>query len=240
MLIVKRTALALCLFVVLVAPIMLLAQSNSEASAQTVPSVPEFTVKFVDKSYDVPASTSTDPYTGKTVTNPSYHVENRTIEIAIKNQPFPSDLYYNIRVKGHFAENWSWLYGWEGSPKMSDSEYTLIVFSSSGAEDFRGPNGIEVYAPSGGQVDFQVEAFVGGSELSDITPGVPPIGGVWHFAIQSESGWSSTQTLTLPASSTPEIPEFPSWIILPLPIIVLISVGLMVYFKKRKHQAELK
>jgi hypothetical protein len=31
------------------------------------PSVPEFTVKYADYSYDVPAATSMDPFTGKTV-----------------------------------------------------------------------------------------------------------------------------------------------------------------------------
>jgi len=35
--------------------------------------------------------------------------------------------------------------------------------------------------------------------------------------------------------STPEIPEFSSWILLPLLITVVIGVGLLVYFKKRKR-----
>jgi hypothetical protein len=35
-----------------------------------------------------------------------------------------------------------------------------------------------------------------------------------------------------------EIPDFPSWIILPLLITVLIGIALLVYFKKRKHKAE--
>ena len=34
----------------------------------------------------------------------------------------------------------------------------------------------------------------------------------------------------------PEIPEFPSWILLPLLITVMVGIGLFVYFKKRKHQ----
>src|SRR3990172_3290742 len=52
------------------------------------PSVPEFTLKLVDSSYDEPTTYSTDPYTGKQVTHEGYHVESRTIELKIKNQPF--------------------------------------------------------------------------------------------------------------------------------------------------------
>ena len=54
------------------------------------PSVPEFTVKFVDFSYYVPTTTSIDPYTGQNITNQGYYVENRTIELSINNQPFNS------------------------------------------------------------------------------------------------------------------------------------------------------
>lgn len=37
------------------------------ASAASTPSVPQFTVKQVDRSYDVPATYDIDPYTGKTL-----------------------------------------------------------------------------------------------------------------------------------------------------------------------------
>ncbi len=69
------------------------------ASAQTIPkpSIPEFTVHYADRSNDVPANTSIDPFTGKTVTNPAQHIENQTIS--------SSDyLYYEIRMKGHFSQ----------------------------------------------------------------------------------------------------------------------------------------
>ena len=56
------------------------------------PSVPEFSVRIVAYPYDVPPETTTtiDEYTGKetTTTQPGYHVENKSIEITIKNQPF--------------------------------------------------------------------------------------------------------------------------------------------------------
>src|SRR3972149_2373794 len=56
------------------------------------PSAPEFTVKIVSYPYDVPPKTTTtiDQYTGKetTTTTPGYHVENKSIEVAIKNPQF--------------------------------------------------------------------------------------------------------------------------------------------------------
>jgi parallel beta-helix repeat protein len=42
-------------------------------------------------------------------------------------------------------------------------------------------------------------------------------------------------TASLSPESTPEIPEFSSWILLPLLITVVIGVGLLVYLKKRKR-----
>jgi hypothetical protein len=83
------------------------------------PSVPEFTVAPVDRSYDVPVSVtySTDPFTGQQVahTSDGYHVTNRTIEITINNQQFTPitlnngtkiQLYYSLQMKGHFGD-WS-------------------------------------------------------------------------------------------------------------------------------------
>ncbi len=107
----KRAALALCLFLALLAPLMSLLQFESvsviaEASIPK-PSVPEFTVKFVNASYSV---TTTNPYTGLEETE---LINNNTIEITINNQPFDhSDfqIYYNIRVKPHFEGDWIEVY----------------------------------------------------------------------------------------------------------------------------------
>ena len=110
---------SLLLVVILAVSSLMMVES---ASAQSIPkpSVPEFTLKYVDNSYDVPPMTtsSTDPYTGKVTftTIPGYHVENKSVEITIKNQPFTSYLnengsrvwlFYYVAVKGHF-ENWSY------------------------------------------------------------------------------------------------------------------------------------
>ena len=69
------------------------------------------------------------------MTQAGYHIQNKSIEITIKNQPFTSYrnennslvvLYYYILVKGHF-QDW-----YAGKPNVdryiyrSDSEYTVI------------------------------------------------------------------------------------------------------------------
>ena len=77
------------LLVVLILTVSSLIMAKPACASTPKPSVPEFTLKYVDHSYDVPPTYSTDPYTGKTVmTQAGYHVENKSIEVTIKNQPF--------------------------------------------------------------------------------------------------------------------------------------------------------
>ena len=89
---------------------------TSNSPSYSKPSVPEFTLKYVDNSYKVPPEYSIDPFTGKTVrTKAGYTFKNEFIEVWIKNPATTSlddetssshDLYYNVRFKGHF-EDWS-------------------------------------------------------------------------------------------------------------------------------------
>ena len=166
--------------------------------AQSKPSVPEFTVKIVDKSYNEPSTQSTDPYTGKTTTHPSYRVENKVIEITIKNQK-PA-VMYSIRTKGHFEEwtqspNINGLYGATYYPDAG--KYTVIEFSS-----------IERY-PDGAQIDFQIIALLGSFE-EDFSYGLR--GSIFYG---EKSEWSKTQTLTINKNNneitnqTPDGPETP-------------------------------
>lgn len=151
------------------------------------PSVPEFTVELADHSYVVPETTSIDPYTGQEIIHPSYTVENKTIDITIKNQPFTppdslTDLYYNVRVKGNFEQDWTELYEIsDNAPQntlriQSASEYTVISIP----QDY----------PSGGLVAFQVEAVIATAH-----PFLNTNFGYWTC---EASGWSGTQTLTIP------------------------------------------
>ncbi len=174
------------------------------------PSVPEFTVEWVDKSYDVPATTSIDPYTGKTMTNPAYHVENKSIELTIKNQEWTEayGINYNIRVKGHFEDNWTKVFPQTvNSPSMTNSDYTLLVFSSSDGVTYKGfyRGWGEIYAPKEGKIDFQVQAFVRGYVPSDSI-----FGGMVETTL-TQSDWSNTQTIIIdPTSSATQQPTTPA------------------------------
>ena len=156
------------------------------------PSVPEFTVELVDSSYDVPTTYSTDLYTGENVTHEGYHVEETSIEVRIKNQPFTSywiidsdgknrsvNLYYNIWVKGHFEEDWRFIYYYsDGLPTQAPGEYTVFT--------------LPMDYPSGGEIDFKVEAMAGYVHRPVVAPGWP----TWAFT--GEESWSEIQILTIP------------------------------------------
>ncbi len=215
------------------------------AFAQTIPtpSVPKFTLKFVDNSYDLPTTSSIDPYTGKTVTTQSgYHVENKSIEVIIIDQPWirPNDnesidnqltLVYNITAKGHYANDWTY-YSFQSKQGhyggVSSGSFVTVATFGLGEN-----NGSDVYSytlpniTAGGQVDFQVQASIGTTVLQ-YNPQVTPNPYSYYYVWMGESsGWSNTQTLTIPESSistsspTPAIPEFPTLIILPLFILIL-------------------
>jgi hypothetical protein len=169
------------------------------ASGTTKPAVPEFTVQFVDNSYDVPTTYTTDPYTGQQITNQGYRVENKCIVVKIKNQQFQPfkneyeqtiDLYYNIRIKGHYEENWTVLYSpVYGIPKQSaDSDYTVFSYTwNEQGDTWLGSWYITLRY--GAKADFQVQAMIG--RIAD--PG-PFSAEVFEGEL---SDWSSTQTIAI-------------------------------------------
>ncbi len=219
---------SLLLVVSIVASSLLIIQLAS-AQSNTDLYIPQFTVRIVAHPYDVPPSQSIDPYTGEVTNQNGYHVENATIEMKIKNQPSNNPyLYYGIGRKGHFEQTWVRNTD-EHSPKPTNSDYTILSFPI-------------IYAPQS-KVDYQVETFIGLNVYHPPTGGTP-IGSGWYFTIQQESGWSDTQTLTIPDNSasaspnptpTPTVPEFPLWTIPLLFSIMVASAGLLVYHKKHKH-----
>jgi hypothetical protein len=163
---------------------------------------------LVDSSYDLPTTYSIDPYTGENVTHPGYHVESKKIGMKIKNQPFTSyyddslgqniNFYYNIRVKGHFSEDWTELYrASDGYPSQdSGSEYTVITFLSETGKTIEAGAFSRTF-PDGAQVDYQVEAMVG---YTHQVASVPPLLLPWVFTGE-KSGWSETLTITVPIST---------------------------------------
>jgi hypothetical protein len=221
--------------------IVFLAVSNliniESASAQTMhkPSVPEFTLKLIDNSYDVAPTTKVNPYTGKTETSRGYHVKcDPEIDIIIKNQPF-TGLYYQVQTKGHFSQDWRTIGGWrmEAGDNIENQynqyqrqnysdQYTILRYDYNGN------------LPSEGQMDFQVEALIG-----SVTVG----GDSDHSALYNifyptytfsgvTSGWSDTQTISI--SSFPF--DIISLLVIAFIIIATVSaVAIVVLLHFRKH-----
>jgi len=176
------------------------------------PAVPEFTIRLAAHPYNVATTYSTDPYTGETITRDGYLVENRSIEVTVKNQAYGYSngsnfqIYFNVHTKPHFGEGWTELFptrNWpvdpiqyahyiENSPKQSSTDYTIITIP------------LDSY-PENGQVDFQVEAMVGHTSLTFVAdhPLAPILGGEYYEAIayDTSSGWSKTQTISIPDGS---------------------------------------
>ena len=239
--------------------------ASIENSGILKPYVPEFTVELIDLSYDVPTTYSTDPYTGETITHPGHRVTNKTIELTIRNQPFDYSandvtyhLFYNVRIKPHFEENWNELYplverhnssynsfSWpyslyvsDSAPCESNSEFIILSLSA-------------YYSPNA-QVDFQVEAIIGhDSQFWYIEHVLAPMYGGYYkpaIAYDTTSGWSNTQTLTISESQTPTSSPEPTpsqepqqtdhtTIIVGVAIIVAVlgaGLGFLFYLIKRK------
>jgi hypothetical protein len=200
----------------------LLAINPSTAQTISTPSVPEFTVKFVPSTYSV---TTSNPYTGESSTT---QCDNNTIEIAITNQDYTYSngssfyLYYNIRTKGHFEENWTELYPTvgllpnAGAYQHADYRNYYAQYIAFTAEDPRNsylglPATNSKYTtvvfpadyPQNGSVDFQVEAMIGqNATYCDPTNNIvydSSSGGVNRPAMAhvTSSGWSNTQTINI-------------------------------------------
>jgi hypothetical protein len=173
--------------------------------AAALVSKPEFSLQYVDHSYDIPPTYGKDPYTGDTIiTNYGRHVDNRTIEVTIKNQPFTPykdtdnhtiELCYNVRSKGHF-EDWAGSSGGAGARGLvsSASSYTVI---SINIENWN--------VRSGGQIDFQVGAVTGYPYYNAGSCGTE------YLATIEESGWSDPQTITIGNPVTPTPSPYTSW-----------------------------
>jgi hypothetical protein len=192
------------------------------------PSVPEFTVRFVENSYN--------------------QIQNKTIELAIINQPFTSfyvssndttKLYYQVQVKS-FSSYWYYInYGYYGpdNPYFSANtgqEYTLLTFGLTGNNGSGSSGLLNLAIPAGGKADFKVQAFIG---YYNKTYNGMPFGENYTYTFTGQSSeWSTTQTITIPASTSPSptIPEFPITVSL---VAVLAAMSLLLIFGKRKLTA---
>jgi Predicted solute binding protein len=221
---IRRIWALILIAVIALSCLTLLTVKPANSQTTTKPSAPEFTLRYVDNSYDVPptATSTTDPYTGKTVTTttPGYHVENKSVEITVTNQPFSvySDaegnnisLSYNVRFKGHFGAESDWkepfyqpirngIYGFTEQHPQSNFAYTIIAVPS----EFK----------IGDVVDFQVQTLEG--YYTPWEP-LPVVMGTSQFSGQS-SEWSNTQTLTIGEATNSNTPTPTSTAANPTPI----------------------
>jgi hypothetical protein len=186
------------------------------ANAQTIPKppVPEFTLRYYNSSYDTQATTTTDPYTGQQITDPSRYIEETTLEIRIENtaftpfqmkgdnnQTYTAEFLYNIHWKPHYSPESDWespFYDYY-LPRSSTTEtiYEINMINN--------PDGtIEVSSwsrniPDNATLDFQVQAMIGAPNNA------------WIFT-GKVSNWSNTQTINIgtEATSTPKASTLPS------------------------------
>jgi hypothetical protein len=201
----KSTALLLIPILALASLIMV---ESVFAQSIAKPSVPEFTLQYVDYSYDVlpKTTTTTNPYTNETTTTtiPGYHVENKTIQATISNNIGAS--YYNFRYKGTYADKWNY-YQFDPDSRrgynLYDSFYVPYEASNSSYTAATLPSYFFKDVPEGGEVDFQVQALFGDFDAE-------PWGHLWPLEptydfrfTGTTSDWSETQTITFGESQTP-------------------------------------
>lgn len=203
---------AILLLITVLAVSSLIVVSSAFAQLITKPSIPEFTAEYVDYSYDIAPTYTTDPYTNNTVIQtPGEHVSNRTIVITIENQPFTPftdsdgnaiNIFYNVRYKGSFGEEWTRVYGvqrmvWYNYDNP-DNIYGYRI------QDYTSQNTVVVISSPAqkGQMDIQVEALQGYTNQTYHDGHIFfTITGYTFYG--EESGWSSTQTITIGESQTP-------------------------------------
>ncbi|MCL1977366.1 MAG: hypothetical protein FWG55_04575 [Candidatus Bathyarchaeota archaeon] len=199
----------------------LLALTVAPAIAQAgfKPSVPQFTVKLIDNSHDIPPSTttSTNPYTGEetTDTNSGRHVVDKNIEITIKNQPFTPykdadgyehTLVYQVEFKGRFEDEQGWKL--VTTTGQSDSQYTTITVPQYNLRMLN----VDINSlPTGSQLDFRVNAITRYDKPRPFTDGDMFFG--YESVVDTSSGWSGVQTITIsdksqssPLSQTTTLP----------------------------------
>jgi hypothetical protein len=190
-----------------------------------------------------------DPYTNQTViTKQGEHISNKTVEVTIKNQPFIPytdstgnyiTLFYNLRYKGSFGQDWTVMYGvertvWYNFNNPIDNYGYLI-------QDYPSQNTIALITPpEQGQMDIQVEALAGHTNRTIIHGGIITARVNYTF-YGEESSWSNTQTITIGENTntttpSPTVPEFPITAIL---IAVLGVVSLLLIICKRKISSKL-
>jgi len=201
----KRPAL----LIITILAVSSLLMVNFALAAVPKQSVPEFTLEYVDNSYDVPPKTTstTDPYTNKTTTTtiPGYHVEIKTVQATIKNNIGAS--YYNFRIKGHYENEWRY-YPFDPNSSLpyflSDSFSVPYQASTSSYTVAALPPFFFQNVPVGGEVDVQVQALFGDFRAGPYGHVIDVGGPTYDFYFEgTSSDWSNTQTIKIGEIQSP-------------------------------------
>jgi hypothetical protein len=208
-------------------------EANPFAYSPPKPAIPEFTLKYADNSYNVAGN----------------FVQNKSIEVTIKNEPSVYVICYNVKSKSHLSENWTSYEYYNNSSYLTpqlfipnrllawNSTMTILDFG------FEGNNGSDTYnlmlgkVNDGDQIDFQVQAYIGNWFPGKVVNATASID-YYLLNIDAIGDWSPTQTVIITASSvtpspTPAVPEFPE-AIMSVTFLVAVALVMVFVFKRRK------
>jgi hypothetical protein len=253
------------LTILIIACLILPIIGSVNAQTLTKPSVPDFTIKYVDYSYDIPPTYGIAQYTGETVvTKHGEHIDNRSVEITIKNQPFTPfndsrgntiNRFFDVRYKGSYGDTWTTLCAGQTQMAILEGETihkTTYIQYGYAIQNYTAQYTKITYklTPYSGQMDFQVQALEGYTAQTyyDAFLYRTYIG----FTFYGESSdWSNTQTISFPdgnltaagntdptATQTPDSTPSPSVpefsIISLLPLFVVVFLAALLVKSKTR------
>jgi hypothetical protein len=176
----------------------------------TKPAVPEFSLKFESYLKDFEAVYSIDPYTGENVLISRAHQKTlQNITLSIKRQNFSPYqdsggtqlICTTIFVLKVIENDWSSIGRITPSQEFVgdyhvwlDSKFIYVSYDLGIFAKYQ----IFKSVTPGGKLDFQVEALAGYYTL--VYRSLLPVGEEFHGMT---SGWSNTQTLSIPARQIP-------------------------------------
>jgi len=195
----KTFALILTLIIAISSPSVIV----KPADAQTIPmpSIPEFTLRFVDASY---TTSTVNSYNGQTETQ---QIRNNSVEVIIKNQLFnyannSYGVYFNVRVKPHF-ENASWwleVYQPRTStslpPDVNGSTYTYAWYLADNSPKQSGEQTSVSFALANVAKGYDLGFYYGYQQFSSILLNIPTDGQL-DFQVQALVGHGSERWAVL-------------------------------------------
>jgi hypothetical protein len=245
---ISKTLAFLLTLIIAMSCLTLITVGFANAQSVTKPSIPQFTLSFVNASY----SKGSDFF------------QNEVIDISIVNQPFTSYYVVNNSVDLYYKISWNtsstttglsqfWGFNntvWLASNCRRDPENGTLLNPNAKTTDitlnfvtnnYSVPLGLSPPLPDipvGGQADFQVQASIG------YYSGAVWYGNSWFGWSSSDlnsSDWSPIQTITIPESNasptqsptpTSSVPEFPATIVLTFLVLTVLAVAVV---SRRKH-----